>query len=214
MAAPPLATHKSETRGGTRTKRDQALEFEVGLCGEGWGCRPPGSRKRCSRRARSWSCFCLCTAPSDSGRRRTSPSWPASAPRTCGRGMRHVGMRQKVRLYPGCCLSSCVLGSAPLRAQPPSGLLYLPPVFLKMRSSNLTLQDLLEMGPVSKPVWEILRHSAILFASSFTVYSDESRKRNSAPSWILRVSSQTIFSSSFLFTMWPWLACNSLCRPG
>lgn len=74
MAAPLPATHKNETQGGTRTTMDRTLESEVGLYGEGWGCWPPGSRKRCSRRSHSWSCFCRCTAPSDPGRRRTSPS--------------------------------------------------------------------------------------------------------------------------------------------
>lgn len=73
-------------------------------------------------------------------------------------------------LCPGLCPS--------LGAQPPSSLLLLPSVFLKTRSSNPTLHDSQGMGPVSKPVREILCHPAILLAASFTVYSDESHKRN------------------------------------
>lgn len=146
----------------------------MGLCGEGQGCRPPGSRKRCSHRTRSSSCFCLCKAPSGPGRRRTSPSWLASAPRTCGRGMRHAGDaegRALSRLLseiqcPGLCPSR--------KAQPTSRLLYFPPVFLKTRSSILTLF-------LNFPVWEILC-LAILLAASFTIYSEEYHKRNSTPS--------------------------------
>lgn len=67
------------------TKRDK--DKDTGLQSLRWGFVgkdgwPPGIRRRCSRRSRSWSCFCLCTAQSDPARRRTSLGWPASAPRT------------------------------------------------------------------------------------------------------------------------------------
>ena len=156
----------------------------MGLCGEGWGCRPPGSRKRCSRRTRSWSCFCLCTAPSDPGRRRTCPSWPASAPRTYGRGVRHAGMHQRV---PARSIQAVARDpeswALPLFQSSVSVQLALSPASV---SQNTFLKpDSTEsqgMGPVSKPVWEILHHPAILLAASFTIYSDASHERNSAPS--------------------------------